>query len=191
MRLLPSRRRRAATDRGPANTGDADRRGAEPHAGLRTTKFPLLNGLEQSPGRASGGIRQPAPTKCRPGRWPTRHELEVYVGSTPLSFEAFGRHRERLDRSGSSGFARPGATVDDLRSTLVMKGSPVRVRASASLSKLVASGHRMRHWQRDTLGSLGRPSRPTIPGTPVTRTPNWGASTPIRRPLNARLGRST
>ena len=70
-----------------------------------------------------------------------RHELvRVYVGSTPLPFGVFGRHRDGADFLEPCDFARPGAPCCDWRSTLVMKGSPVRVRASA-LPKVPGQAH--------------------------------------------------
>lgn len=60
----------------------------------------------------------------------------VYAGSTPVPFVLFGRHRGRADLLEPCDFERRGATGDGMRSTLVMKGSPVRIRVSASLVSL-------------------------------------------------------
>jgi len=43
----------------------------------------------------------------------------VYLGSTPLSFQVFGRHVGRGDPLRRCGFARPAASGDDTGSTLV------------------------------------------------------------------------
>jgi hypothetical protein len=56
----------------------------------------------------------------------------VYARSTWLPSPGFGRHRGLAHSFDSCGFARLGTTEDDRRSTLVMKGSAVRIRASAS-----------------------------------------------------------
>jgi hypothetical protein len=58
------------------------------------------------------------------------HE-RVYAGSTRSPPEVLGRQRSLADSLDSCGLDRLGATGDDTCSTLVMKGSPVRVRASA------------------------------------------------------------
>ena len=50
-----------------------------------------------------------------------------------MLFEAFGRHRARADSLEPCDFSRLETTWCDTGSTLVMKGSPVRVRASASI----------------------------------------------------------
>jgi hypothetical protein len=83
----------------------------------------------------------------------------VYAGSTSLSFEVFGRHRGRARSLASCDFARLCASCDDTCSTLVMKGSAVRIRASAlaicsdflprraaRVVALVAEGS-IRHWR--------------------------------------------
>jgi hypothetical protein len=49
-----------------------------------------------------------------------------------LSSEVFGRQTRFADSLEPCGFARPGRPCRGTRSALVMKGSPVRVRASAS-----------------------------------------------------------
>jgi hypothetical protein len=58
--------------------------------------------------------------------------LEVYARSTPLSSRVFGRQRGGVKSVNSCDFPRPGTTDGDTLSTLVMKGSAVRIRASAS-----------------------------------------------------------
>ena len=83
--------------------------------------------------------------------WSVAGAPRVGQGSTrglrTLPFGVFGRHRGRADFSEPCGFARPGATRGDTRSTLVMKGSPVRVRASASIYERVCA-HRRTRWRR-------------------------------------------
>ena len=54
------------------------------------------------------------------------------MGSTSLSSEGLGRHLRRSDLLEPCDLGRRGTSLRDTRSTLVMKGSPVRVRASAS-----------------------------------------------------------
>lgn len=61
------------------------------------------------------------------------------MGSTRLSLPVFGRHFGGDVSLELCDLARLGASGGDSRSTLVMKGSPVRVRASA-LSKPAANG---------------------------------------------------
>jgi hypothetical protein len=60
--------------------------------------------------------------------------VRVYARSTRLSFEGFGRRRRGAVSPEPCGLARPDTSSGDTWSFLVMKGSPVRVRASASHS---------------------------------------------------------
>jgi hypothetical protein len=60
-----------------------------------------------------------------------RGSKRVYAGSTRLSFEVFARHRRGADSPKPCDFARLAKSSGDTSSVLVMKGSPVRVRASA------------------------------------------------------------
>ena len=66
---------------------------------------------------------------------PARRALGVYAGSTRLPSAGFGRHRGVGDSSDPCAFSRLRMSGDGTRSSLVMKGSTVRIRASASLSR--------------------------------------------------------
>jgi hypothetical protein len=83
---------------------------------------PFAAGLDPSEGKASCS---------HPALGRRARDSGVYAGSTSLSFEVDGRHRLVGDFLDAGGFARLGPTGNDARSTLVMKGSPVPVRASA------------------------------------------------------------
>jgi hypothetical protein len=69
----------------------------------------------------------------------------VYAGSGSLWLQVFGRRFGSGDPMERCGFARLRVACCDTRSTLVMKGSPVRVRASASLITLQKDSFELFH----------------------------------------------
>ena len=90
---------------------------------------PAQRARRPAPGR--GGRARAQRDRPRPRSRIVSADAGVYVGSTGLSREVFGRHRGGTNSLDSCDFPRPGMTGGDRLSTLVMKGSPIRIRASA------------------------------------------------------------